>query len=96
MNNCHFEPMPRLSFRAEGEKSCVSIPTVLRGGVRADNLTVLEAVCGAGRLRSPPIPSFPPIRKKGGGHGWFPMESVSEGSVRICISNFWFAIVIGA
>jgi len=25
-DNCHFEPIPHLSFRAEGEKSWVSIP----------------------------------------------------------------------
>jgi len=38
INNCHFEPIPRLSFRAEGEKSCVSIPNGSEG--KGEGLTI--------------------------------------------------------
>jgi len=58
INTCHFEPQARnLEFPF--------LPVLKDGGVATEtaSFTVLEAVCRAGWLRSPPIPAFPPIRE---------------------------------
>src|SRR5579875_896295 len=58
-HNCHFEPKARnLKFQ---------FPSVLRGeAVETAGFTVLEPIRTASLPCSPPIPSFPPIREKGG------------------------------
>jgi len=46
--------------------------------VETANLKVLEAVCGASLPCSPPIPTFPPIREKGGYFASFSKDSLSK------------------
>jgi hypothetical protein len=52
------------------------------GLLQADaNLTVLEVVNKASLPCSPPIPSFPPIREKGGDYVEFSRERISKETV---------------
>ena len=52
----------------------------LRGSRAAETagFTVLEPVNNASLPCSPPIPTFPPIREKGGGCVEFPKERLSQ------------------
>jgi len=68
INTCHFEPKARnLEFH---------FPPVLRG--EAAGFTVRESVGTTSLPCSPPIPSFPPIREKGGGCVKFLKGSLSK------------------